>query len=379
MSFIFHLYTYHSVAKNQPKSLLVCENCSLEICTFFNLVKKMSERREFLSKQALILLFILSIVVLFLGIIFIYTGLNESFYSSQNSIFKAITYLGEPVVFIIIAAILYIGYNKKFAKNLVLSLLIATYLNQFFKSIFQDPRPTANFNAAEDYGLVETSYGFPSGHTQTAVAFWGFLGYEFKDNPTKKLEKFTIPIIPVILSSIIFLVSISRIIVGVHDVQDIVGGFLIGIAVLLMFMYLEPLISEKFNNLSFSSKILLTLVVSISMFLVGTLLFPNAGMGLVPTPPLFPDSGAFGLFGGVILGFGIGYLLEGEYVKYDPTSLPRKKLIINIVIGLIILLIVFVPFEYLLKIDSVFYRFARYGLASFVLSFLVPLICKKIN
>jgi len=63
---------------------------------------------------------IISVVVLLLGIILIFAGLNESFYASQSSIravFKGITYLGEPVVFIMIVAIVYIGYNKKFAKN----------------------------------------------------------------------------------------------------------------------------------------------------------------------------------------------------------------------------------------------------------------------
>ena len=115
------------------------------------------------------------------------------------------------------------------------------------------------------------------------------------------------------------------------------------------------------------------------MFLVGTLVFPDAGMGLVTNPPLYPDSGAFGLFGGVLLGFGIGYLLEGEYVKYDPSSVPKKKLLINVIICIIILLVVFVPFEYLLEIDSVFYRIARYGIVSFVLAYIVPLICKKLN
>ncbi len=46
---------------------------------------------------------------------------------------------------------------------------------------------------------------------------------------------------------------------------------------------------------------------------------------------------------------------------------------------LVILLVVFVPFEYIITIDSVYFRFARYALATFVLGYVVPLICKKIN
>lgn len=124
-------------------------------------------------------------MILVTGIILFYTGLNEGFFSSNSTIqaiFKGITYLGEPVVFLVIVVILYLTYNKKFAKNLLISLLTSYYLNQLVKSIFKDPRPSTNIDPTEDYGLIETSYGFPSGHTQNATTFWGYLGFGFKDH-----------------------------------------------------------------------------------------------------------------------------------------------------------------------------------------------------
>ena len=71
--------------------------------------------------------------------------------------------------------------------------------------------------------------------------------------------------------------------------------------------------------------------------------------------------------------------MEQKYVKYDPSQLSNKKKIINIVIGMVVLLVVYVPFEYILTIDSVYYRFARYAFATFILGYIVPLICTKIN
>jgi len=344
----------------------------------------MSENTEYLSKRALLIIGIISLAILIIGVILFYSDLNEEFYvesGAAQTIFQAITYLGEPVVFIIIAAILYLGYNKRYAKNLAVCLLFSTYLNGLLKEIFEDPRPLeGNSDLNEDFQLKEVSYGFPSGHSQSAVSFWGYISYEF-DEPKYKVKNYNIPIIPAILSIVIFLVAISRIIIGVHDLQDIIGGLLIGIGLLLLFIYAEPFITEHFNKLTFIPKLILVAVISLAAFLIGTFLFTKAGYisDVHADVPIYPDGGAFGQVGGVLFGFGIGYILEHEYVKYDPSALPNKKKIINVIIGLIIVILVFVPFEYLLEINSVFYRFARYAIMAFVLAFVVPLICTKLN
>ncbi len=340
----------------------------------------MSETKGYLSKRGLMVIGITWLIILIIGLILYFTDQNEAFYdgrSSIQSIFKAISYLGENLVFIIIIAVLYLGYNKRFAKNLTLSLLFSHYLVELTKEIFQDPRPITNQDPEGDYGVIESSFGFPSGHAQNAVAFWGYAGNEFKD----KYKYKDIPIIPVILSVIIFLVAISRIIIGVHDLQDIIGGLLIGIGFLLAFIYLEPILSKQFNKLGFITKIIIAVVVSIALFLIGTLLFPNAGAGVYvsSTPPSYPDEGAFGTVGGVLLGFGVGYILEHEYIKYDPAQLTTKRKVINVIIGLAIALIIFIPLDYLLEINSVFYRFARYAILAFILTYVVPFICTKIS
>jgi len=338
----------------------------------------MSEKKELLSKKGLMVIGIVSLATLLIGIILYYTNLNEAFYStgSVQSIFKVITYLGEPVVFIIIIAMLFLSYNKTYAKTVAFSLLYSYYLNGVFKELFQDPRPTATNEPGPDHGFIEPDYGFPSGHAQTAVSFWGHVGYEFKD----KYEYKNIQIVPIFMSILIFLIAISRIIIGVHDLQDIIGGLLLGIGFLLLFIYVEPYLTEQFNKLNFLTKIIVTALIGIFLFLFGTLLFPSAGLGLVGPPPLlYKDDGVFAQVGGSVLGFGVGYLLEQEYVKYDPTHLTTKKKLINLALGIIILLVVFVPFEYLIKLDSVVYRFFRYALPTFILAYVVPLICTKID
>ncbi len=340
----------------------------------------MSEKKEYLSKRALLIIGITSLVIVIVGLISLIPEVNLAFYSDSSTIqaiFKAITYLGEPVVFIVIVAILYLGYNKKYAKNLTLVLMISYYINGLFKEIIRDPRPPTNTDSTEDLGVIESSYGFPSGHAQSSLSFWGYISYEFKDR--KKYNE--IPIIPIIFSVIIFLIALSRVVIGVHDLQDMIGALLLGLGVLLAYIYLEPIVTPQFNKLKLITKLVLTVVVSFALLLVGTFIWPRAYVELATQnyPPDYSDNGAFGLVGGVLLGFGVGYLLEQEYVKYDPSSLSNKNKIINIVIGIIILFVAFLPFEYLLEIDSVFYRFFRYALVAFLLTYIIPLICTKIN
>ena len=342
---------------------------------------RLSDYELKLSKKGWLINILLLVIVTLIGVILLLSGLNNAFYSSSGtaqSIFKIITYLGEPIVFIVVVAVFYIVYDKKFAKNLAVSLLITVYLNELLKDIFKDPRPSTNklgtVTPENPEGLIETSYGFPSGHTQSAVGTWGYVAYQFKDKP-KPL------VVPIIMGIITFLVAISRVIIGVHDLQDIVGGFAFGLGALLLFIYLEPMASKQFNKLSMNMKIVFFVVASLVLFLVGVLLYPTSGMDLLPEPNRVPfsDTGNFALVGGVVLGFGIGYVLEHEKIKYEPSKLNTKQKIIALIIGLVLVFVVYFALEAPKGIfDSVIYRYVRYALISFILIYFLPYIYKKI-
>jgi membrane-associated phospholipid phosphatase len=333
----------------------------------------MQNNDETISKKGLITIGIIFIIVLILGLVLIENGYNESFYSYSESvrmIFTAVTYLGEPSVFIIVIGFFYIVYNKRFAKNLALSLMASTYVNSLLKDIFQDPRPPSNIDLKSSDGLLRTSYGFPSGHNQTAVAAWGYIAYHFR----KRLW------IVLFMSVIIFLVGLSRLVIGAHDLQDVIGGFLIGLVLLVLFIIIEPGASERFNKFNMRIQILLIVIISLFLTILGTLLFPKTGLQLLENPPSFTDSGNYALVGGVLLGFGIGYLLENKYVGYEPKDFNNKQKIMNLVVGIVTAFVVFFGLESLKDIfDSVIFRYARYATVSFILAFLVPLILTRIK
>lgn len=338
----------------------------------------MQNNDEIIGKKGLILIIVVFIAVLILGFILLALGYNESFYShteSVRAIFTAVTYLGEPAVFILIIGIFYIAYNKRFAKNLALNLMVTTYMNSILKDVFQDPRPPSNFDADEisvenPNGLARTSYGFPSGHNQTAVSAWGYIAYHFR----KRLW------VVMLMSVIIFLVGLSRLVIGAHDLQDVIGGFLIGLVLLVLFVFFEPPTSKKFNGLSMQYQLIFIVISSVALFLLGTFLFPTTGLSLLPDPPSYTDTGNYALVGGVILGLGVGYILENRYVGYEPKELDNGKKILNLIVGMAIAFVVFFGLESIKDVfDSVVFRYFRYAMVSFVLVYFVPMVLVRIN
>ena len=325
----------------------------------------MSESEEkILSKRALVCLCFVSLALFIIGMILVILDYNEAFYIENpivQLIFEIITSTITGAFLIFVVAVLNFVYDKRFAKNFYLMWLLGSS-NSMLKEIFKEPRPETNITKAAERGYSSSGYGLPSGHAQVAASLWGYTAYHFKDKARPNL-------IPVIFSIFIFLVALSRVIIGVHSIKQIVWGLLIGIVILIAFLYLEPPLSEKFNLLSLPIKIILGVIVSVLLALLGTLLFPEfAGYGV----------NIYAISGGSLLGLSVGYILEGEYVKYEPSELTNKQKLINLAIGIIILL-VFLIFIYGLIIGNDILLFIQNALLFFIIVFLIPLIFTKIN
>lgn len=144
-----------------------------------------------------------------------------------TSIFKVITNLGGVYCLIIIATLLTIFIkDKKIAFSIPLNLIIITILNLFLKNIVERPRPIG-------YRLIdETGYSFPSGHSMISAAFYGLIIYFIWKNVKNTKLKY---ILCILLSILIVLIGISRIYLGVHYASDVLGGFTISIAYLIIF------------------------------------------------------------------------------------------------------------------------------------------------
>jgi len=153
---------------------------------------------------------------------FISNFINDNF----THIVKCITFLGSAFTVIAITIIcLIILKNKKIGLFMGINLIVITNFQYLLKPLFARTRPI-------DINLIEeTSYSFPSGHSLTAMAFYGFIIYLiYKSNlKYKKIYMF-------ILGLLILLIGLSRVYLGVHFITDVLGGFTFSLFYLVIFI-----------------------------------------------------------------------------------------------------------------------------------------------
>lgn len=162
-----------------------------------------------------------------------------------TAIMKGITNLASAyaLIAITIASFVFIR-NKKIGKCITVNLVLSTLLNQILKYVVQRPRP-------EGYMIInENGYSFPSGHSMISMAFYGLIIYLI----WKKMKNVKLKYLLCGLFSILIpLIGFSRIYLGVHYASDVIGGFAISIAYLVLYIgavktYLNIEKEEKMNK-----------------------------------------------------------------------------------------------------------------------------------
>lgn len=144
-----------------------------------------------------------------------------------------VTRLGEETFFMAGALFVFWCVDKRKGCYLLSVGFVGTLVNQWLKIACRVPRPWVkdpNFTIVESARAEATGYSFPSGHTQTAVGFFGgvarFTGYLWL-----RIACIVIPA----------LVAVSRMYLGVHTPAD-VGVSLLTAALLVLVLY--PLIES---------------------------------------------------------------------------------------------------------------------------------------
>ncbi len=155
-----------------------------------------------------------------------------NFSSSQATvIFLIITFLASKE-FIILMCLIFILISlikRKYQTSflIILNIVISLLLNQTFKAIIRRERPF------ELMIVNESGYSFPSGHSMTALIFYGYFIYLTWESNLKKISKILITILNIIL---ILLVGISRIYLGVHYPTDVIGAYFLGLFYLILYI-----------------------------------------------------------------------------------------------------------------------------------------------
>ena len=149
---------------------------------------------------------------------------------SLTIFFTVITYLGnwQTVTLICCLLLLLPQMRIPFGIPLSVSAILATSIQKALKMSFHRARPELAIHLINQGG-----YSFPSGHSFTNFIFYGMVIFLCR----QKIKNGTIAnLITVLLSCLIFLIGFSRIYLGVHFPTDVLGGWALGLCVLLVFI-----------------------------------------------------------------------------------------------------------------------------------------------
>ena len=129
----------------------------------------------------------------------------------------ALTWLGDELFYMLAVPLLYWVHRHR-AHRLAVVVLVSMWLNGVVKEWAAMPRPDPALGIARLYPA--SGPGFPSGHAQGSMAFWGWLALEYPR-----------PWLVALAVLMIAGVSASRLYLGVHYPGDVLGGWLLGLAV----------------------------------------------------------------------------------------------------------------------------------------------------
>jgi undecaprenyl-diphosphatase len=266
------------------------------------------------------------------------------------SLALAVTLLGNPLLWIIIAITVYWHGRETESFYLMNVALFSSIVVGALKLAIARPRPNPEiFNAiATD---TYTGLSFPSGHSALIAAYWAYL------------RKFLNKKKDFLFLAVVLLVGLSRIYLGVHFLSDVVAGIVFGVAIGRWNLWLK----EKVKHSHFKPSRLFD-----SLIIAGILLFSLLALSFLESIPL----------AAIFLGFYAGFFLSKEF-NLRVENLSFKDGMVRTIIGFagIAIILMLLPIITSISLPSQEFgatrTFLLLGLVGFWGSFLFPLLCSK--
>jgi membrane-associated phospholipid phosphatase len=287
---------------------------------------------------------------------------------------QAATFLGEIEGYVLIVAFIYVAYDKRLAFRLAAMVLVTMSLNHLLKLLLGNARPFVTDGtylekwavSAEKARELVVEYSTPSGHAMSAVAFYVLLFVSVNNRGVR-----------VLAIAAIALTGLSRPYIAVHYLEDVIIGWLVGLALVLLCLRNAAMISDLWNRRAYWQQVTIVMAAS-ALLWSGTVLLNG---GKIQDQPL-----AFIAYAGLLTGIVIAYPLEREQLNFDPRSatLWRKTLRFHLSVAVLI--------ATLLGLDWLFERIAddstllghalqygRYIAVGMIGMFFMPLLFTKLR
>lgn len=270
--------------------------------------------------------------------------------------FLFLTNLGGQEILIVAIIVVYFIVSKKQGQRIAFAIFSSLLINNALKVIINRDRPFKHPNRTYDVDSVEASasgMSFPSGHSQNAAVSYSSIAFTYKKRYLWIAAIF-----------LIFLVALSRIMLGVHYPTDVIVGVILG----LLIAYFGMKLYDKFA-INFRNKMLLYIIVAIIFLPFLFIYISKMKASYFEYKDLY-----------TIYAFYIGYVaavfIEGMFVDFDE-SVSLKLRVVRAVIAIIIVLGLLLGLKAVFPKDKVLFDMLRYFLLSFITIGVYPICLKK--
>ncbi len=197
--------------------------------------------------------------VLHWGLEFI-VALQANRTAALDTFFRTITHLGGMAHLFIVPFVIW-SISYRLGVRLLLALLLSASVNFALKDAFAQPRP---FDLDPSIGPDrEVGYGLPSGHAQHTPLEWGIIA------AWVRRRWFSLLTVMLIAS-----IGFSRVWLGVHFPTDVLGGWLLGAALLWIYLHYGERITTRLSAVGSGWQAVCALAVSL-VFVAFYAAFPH--------------------------------------------------------------------------------------------------------
>ncbi len=305
----------------------------------------------------------------------------QQFGPAFDAAMRALSFLGSEDFFLLLVPFIFWCVDSGFGVRLLFLVVTSDFVNGLLKWTFHLPRPywvDSRVKALEP----EISYGLPSGHTQSAMAGWGYLAV--------RLNRWWMWLISAL---VIVGVATARVALGMHFVGDVIGGLVAGLIVLTAFVLIEPRVTRwiapKPIGFQIATAFLASLAMLASMLIVRSTLSgiadplgwaqlsAQAGAPNAPRSLDTPITDA-----AIVFGAGAGLALLKRSGGFDARG-PWSRRMARLALGLSVLLVLrfglgaIFPREP--ELVGAFFRYARYVIMLLWATWLAPWIFVKLR
>lgn len=256
----------------------------------------------------------------------------QQFSPTLDPFFQMVTALGAEDVFLLLLPLVFWCLDKRRGASLSLFLFASAYINYSFKALFDQPRPSPDRVSVL---AQEASPGLPSGHSQNSIIVYGYLAAYARR-----------PWAWVAAALIAFLVGLSRVYLGVHFPSDVLAGWSLGVALLVLYLPLESRAERRPISQFWPHKLVLAILLPLALFLV----YANEDSAQL-----------MGAFAGTL----VGLLVERRWVNFSTQGSKSQKAL-RFLAGIIVVVAIWAGAKAIFPDQptgiALAFRFVRYGL-----------------